>query len=327
MVRNTLKLTKVGGLAVAAFALLSPIQNITNVSAVDGITSGCKTQNGVTECVETRNFQIDVQEILDVSVSSPVEYDGGSLTDLLIKKISLSVSSNNVAGFLATMTSNANTTSLVHKSDNSKTIPTLANSANISNFPRGYWGWGRTNYNGTAPTQYNPIAVKGSADAPVLSTGEAGSAAEDIYFGARSDDNTVAGTYAQTILISVVSGVHDNPFADTPTYPEGPSASPSQPGPDVVAGTNGGSGNRYNYGSTSSSDTDQSTTNKDTSNSSSYNGYAYPQGETNTVATVNEGTPLATGLAITACIAAIFGIFFFILLFKRRKDEDEEEQY
>ncbi|MBQ3348094.1 hypothetical protein IJG90_01050, partial [Candidatus Saccharibacteria bacterium] len=84
------------------------------------------------------------------------------------------------------------------------------------------------------------------------------------------------------------------------------------------------------YTTTSTSGSGSSATNTTTtqvSGGDTRNSYSNPAGVTeNTVASINDNTPVATGLAVASTVAATSGMFFFILAKRRGDDEDEEEE-
>ncbi|MBQ9018048.1 hypothetical protein IJ118_03250 [Candidatus Saccharibacteria bacterium] len=354
MVRNTFNITRIGGLAVAAMSLLAPAFINHNTFATTICTTdpdtGVKTCtcDGTGSCANNGTFQVSVDEILTVNVARPTTWAEGEVDTLLTNLVPLTVSTNNVAGFQATMTTNtdyvensATGTDLVNTDSrfSSAKIATLSAATAKSAFPTDRWGFAVLSSGSSLAdsTTFSPLVAKNaSAPALVSHAEEAGTVTNDIYFGAKSSSSMPSGTYAETVLISVVSGVHDSTEPTTPDNPSTPTPSdPAEPDePQVAYNNNGTAGtatgrtvytNNYNSGtgSTATENTYSEVTRGN--NTSNYSGYAYPQGETNTVATINEGTPLATGLAVTAAVAATAGVVFFILA-KRKKDDDDEEE-
>ncbi len=277
-------------------------------------------------------FQVNVQESLAVSVTTPDVMASGSLTynqsagkwvsDLLINTITLNIATNNSAGFTASMTSDSTTSAALSNrasSFSSDTIPTLSADWTRSNTTNTkFWGWS------TDDVTYKQVALK-NATPNTLLTGT-GSATQNVYFGAKADSTIASGTYEGTVVISVVTGVittpednqNDNPI--TPVNPVDPgNLQPNTP-------TYNSTTNTTAYTSSTSDSTNHTTTNTTKVNSGNTVNFSYadPAGVTTTV--VNEGTPLATGLAVTSAIAATTGLFFLIAA-KRRKDDEEEEEY
>lgn len=287
------------------------------------------------------NFQVNLQESLTISLTVPDEGDSGSLTydstsgkwvsDLLRNVVNLSVTSNNTAGFTASMTSSSETSAaLTNKATSlsNDTIPTLSSDWTRSNTTTTkFWGWSTdaAEANASPSGTYHQIALKNATPNTVISpTGAAGTVSQDVYFGAKADSTIASGTYEGTVIISVVSGVttteEDDPN-DNPVIPDNP-VDPGNLTPSTPTYDNGVTA----YTTTTTDSTNHTSTNTtkiNPGNTVSYS-YADPAGVTTTV--VNEGTPLATGLAVTSAIAATTGIFFLIAA-KRRKDDDEEERY
>ena len=339
-------ITKFGGLAILALSLLSPAFIINNSYA----TPSCTTNNttGVRTCEDQGTFQVSVDEILTVDVAKPETWVSGDVGDFLTNIVSLKVATNNVSGFQATMTTNtesdtatdatATGTKLVNNLTSSSTIETLGGSTTLTStgtdygkeFPTNRWGFGLTGLGGTAPMSYSPVVAKNAATPSVVlssnTSTDSNTSGTDIYFGAKAGTGTLSGTYEETMVISVVSGVHDDNTPTTPTNPDTPVVDPTNNDQGTIAYNPSSNTTVYTNNYTSGTTEHRYSEVTSGNNSSNYDGYTYPQGEVNTVATINEGTPLATGLAVTAGVAAASGIFFFILA-KRRKDDDEEEDY
>ena len=291
-------------------------------------TAAPKAENNV-------DFSVSIKEGLTVSVTTPESWASGSLSynstlgrwvsPFLVNPVNISVTSNNTNGFTASMTSSstsdaslANTAGALVTTD---TIPTLANAttwtrSNTSNTL--FWGYSLDDGNETGT--YRGIPLKGTTPVTVLSSENQSSGSRTIYFGAKADSTIASGTYAGTVIISVVSDIvttpeDDNPN-DNPVIPVNP-ATPAEPNTPTYDSTN----NRTVYTTINNDATNHTeTTTTIVSDGDTRNIYANPQGVTR----INEGTPLATGLAATTGAAVTTGIFFFIIA-KRRKDEEEEE--
>ena len=288
------------------------------------------------------NFQVNLKETLVVSLTVPDEGDSGSLTydstsgkwvsDLLRNVVNLNVSTNNSAGLTASMTSSSTTSAaLTNKaaSLSNDTIPTLTSDWTRSNTTlTKFWGWSidAAEANSTPSGTYHQVALKDATpNTVILPTGAAGSVSRDIYFGAKADSTIASGTYEGTVIISVVTGVtttEDDPINDNPVIPDNP-VDPGSLTPNTPTYNNGVT----SYTTTTSNSTNHTSTNTTKINSGNTVDYSYadPAGVTTTV--VNEGTPLATGLAVTSAIAATTGIFFLIAAKRRKDDDEEEEQY
>ena len=309
-------------------------------------------------CDENVNFQVNVSEILWVSLTTPSadSWASGNVSTFLTNKVGLNVTSNNSAGFIASMTTSTEAvgsnpgTNLVNKQNSNSYLQTLASTVTLADitdstnqFTTNRWGYGLSNNNTTsyesanvtAPTQFSALVPKGAATPiSVLAKNAPGTGSKDIYFGAKADDTVASGTYAETVIISVVSGVNSDPVTPvdpvTPIEPTPENPTPTNPDYIASADDTDTQKNGYTvYTTTTTSGTAPSattTTTTEVSRGGNRSSYTAPQGVTTTTAKVNEGTPLATGLAVTAGIAAVTGVTFFILA-KRRKDDDEEEDY
>lgn len=295
-------------------------------------------------------FQVNVVESLSVTVTTPENWATGNINTFLRNEVGLEVSTNNVSGFTASMyantgSSDSTNTSLTNTAKSDALLPTMSESQVKSAFSANQWGYSLNTtdtaqsktynnniYNETAAgndsSNYYPLPTS-SAPATVL-TGDAGSATRMIYFGAKADAATAAGTYAGNVVIGVVSGVKNNNNDPThPVEPVVPSGNPVNPDNPPSGATNpyyDSTNNRTVYTNTTADPT-TSTTSQSTqiSTGDTRSSYSNPAGVTeNTMANINSGTPLAAGLAVTAAVAATSGAIFFILA-KRKKDDDEEE--
>ena len=324
MVRqNTHKIQIFSGLialatSVFAFSILSPI------------TAKATDQN--------TTFKVNVSETLTVSLVTPDTWASGGMTynstlgrwvsGLLRNEVTLDVSSNNTNGFTASMTSDSTTSAALTNtatSFTSDTIPTLGSATTWtrSNTSTTLF-WGYSTNDGSETGTYSGIPLKGATPATILdSGGSQGSGSASIYFGAMADSTVASGTYEGTVIISVVSGVittpSDNPN-DNPITPTEP-ATPVDPGATNPVYDNANNHDRTIYTTTTSDAVNDTTTNTTIiSSGDTREAYQTPQGVTR----ISEGTPLATGLAVTAGVAAATGIFFFVLA-KRRDDDDEDK--
>ncbi len=301
---------------------------------------------------KTTTFQVNVVETLSVSVTTPdsSHWASGtptttSDTGFLRNDIILEVSSNNTVGFTAMMyanTSATGNTSLVNTTKNSETLPTLNSSSSRGSFPANYWGYsldvsGTGVYNG-ATTAYNetdagnessnyyPLTTSANPVTVLTGTG-ATTGTRKIYFGAKADITQASGTYAGTVIISVVTGeINDNNDSENPVSPpDNPAIDNDQSGVNPSYETSYGTGSQgWTVYTSTSSGTGTETTTTQVSDGDVRS--AYPLGATEkTVSNIETKSALATGLAITATTVAASGAFFFIAA-KRREDDDEEEQ-
>ena len=302
---------------------------------------------------ETTTFQVNVVETLSVSVTTPDSSHwasgtptSSSATDFLRNTVSLNIATNNTTGFTAMMyadTSADNHTSLINTTKSSETLPTLLESSTRGSFPANYWGYSlnttgdttsNTTYNGKiynettagdSSSYYHSLPTS-SAPATVLTSDEG--ATRDIYFGAKADISQASGTYAGTVIISVVTGlVNDNNDSNDPvTPPDNPatdndtSGSGTNPTYAETYGSSGTSGWTVYTSTSSGTDTETTTTQVSDGDVRSI----YPLGATEkTTSNIETKSALATGLAITATTVAASGAFFFVAA-KRREDDDEE---
>ena len=70
-------------------------------------------------------FQVNVQEVLSVSITTPTNWDKGNVGVFLRNKVTLDVTSNNINGFTALMNSTDSSANLYHSSKANTTLPTL----------------------------------------------------------------------------------------------------------------------------------------------------------------------------------------------------------
>lgn len=283
------------------------------------------------------NFQVNVKEALSVSISIPSSWASGDIDEFLRNKVSLSVNTNNTAGFTASMTMKTATTSLVNTSKNTITLPTLSARSTRRSFPANYWGYslGTTatlnnqTYNetneGNLNSYYYPLVNNTATPITVLTSNSASTGSQDIYFGAKGNASLASGTYVGTVVINVVSGVIDNN-----TNPITPT-DPVTPGPEEIAeyepaptGNSASGATSYTYRRSSSGTSTTTTEITEGNNVSAYDSYTPPQGVfSDTTTNLSEGSDLVTTLATAASVATASGLFFFIAAKRREVDEDE----
>ena len=288
------------------------------------------------------DFEVKVAGTLSVSVTTPDVWASGDAGEFLRNTVQLSVATNDGNGFTASMYSKK-TTDLINTSKDTVSLPTLASSSTRSSFPDNHWGYSLKNgsYNsntygetdaGNASSNYYPLVSSTTSPITVL-TGSS-SAEQSIYFGAKANSSQAAGTYAGTVLISVVTGVV-NDDSSSPSYnpvtPTNP-ATNNDTTKDTATWTfdqtdpDDHTLGRTVYYTTSSSVTDSTTTTTtQVTTGDVRSSYANPAGVTTKTSTNISDSSLALGLATTASVAAASGIFFFILAKRREEDEDEEE--
>jgi len=283
-------------------------------------------------------FNVEVHEVLGVSITVPDNWASGDTGDFLRNAVGLSVISNNGAGFTASMKTKTSTTALTNQTDSSYTIDTLAANTAKNAISESKWGYSLGNFvkanandttsvnessNGVSNSTYKPMSASATT---ILYSATATSDSQDIYFGAKADAAKASGTYANTVVISVVSGIvtdsNDNPN-DNPVDPVDP-ATPEDANPTNPVYDDG----RTVHTETSTSGSGSSattTTTTEISSGDTRSSYANPAGvTTSTTSDIGEGTPLATGLAVTAGVAAVTGVVFLVLA-KRNKDDEEDD--
>lgn len=149
------------------------------------------------------DLSINISPVLTVELNyNPIniEADGILRTGVL----NLMIDSNNRTGVTATMTTTSesteeNATSLVHEyADDS--ILTLEDGVTMNDFPLNRWG-----YSIDGGANFKPIRAKDQESEIVFSTtSSADYSQKDILIGTRSDMEKTAGTYKNTILVTVV---------------------------------------------------------------------------------------------------------------------------
>lgn len=290
----------------------------------------CTVSASAAEVTRNTNFRVNVSDALSVSVTTPDQWATGDPGEFLRNRINVSASTNNPAGLLATMTTKTSNTSLVNTRKSEYTIPTLAEPFTVANFPANYWGFSLADDPDEIDqdAEYDSLVPPDNQDGPItiLATDSAGRDSQDVFFGAKSDMTKASGTYANTVVISVVTGVIEDDPTDpgyNPPTPVDP-AVPSTPGTPTYDPTD----NRTTYTTVTPNQDDTTTTTTEVSNGDTRSSYQDPHGvkhKTTTTTNINEGSPLATGLAVTSAVAGATGFIFF-LIGKRRKDDDEEEE-
>ena len=309
---------------ILATSVLTPVLQPSHTSAEACTTSPCNT-----------TFQVNIKESLSVTIANDhVSESTGDTGQFLRNKIDVSVSTNNANGFVAFMHSQG-TTNLTNAINNSYTIPTLGSSKTRSSFDDNRWGYNLTKTTtgsaasgadtpaGNPNSTYGPMATSNIT----LIQGSAGTTSgnQSIYFGTKTNISQAAGTYLGTVVINVVTGTNTMPSGD----PDNP-ATPSDDTPSIAGQTDNGptydSANRRTVHTITSTTSNVTTTTTQVSEGDTTSLYADPQGEImRTDSSIsNNGSAVATGLAVAATVAAASGAFFFILA-KRKEDEEEDE--
>lgn len=282
-------------------------------------------------------FQVNVKESLSVAITAPSDWANGDANEFLRNDINVSVTTNNANGFRASMFSQ-NTTNLVNMISSTETIPTLGSgtsytctSTACTAFPANYWGYSLNDGSNTG-TYYPMVSTSAAPITLINASAGTTTGSQDVYFGAKADMTKSAGTYVNTVIISVVTGVIDNNNPATPTNPANPNnnSNTATYNPSPVGGSTNGT-TTYTYRRTNSAAGTRTTTTQvsDGDNVSAYSGYTPPQGVRESITTtesINDDASVAAGLATAATIAAGTGLFFFVLAKRREDDEEDEEQ-
>lgn len=295
--------------------------------------------SGATYAAEAdTTFTVNVKESLSVSITTPTEWASGDINEFLRNTVNVNVSSNNANGFKASMFSQ-NNTNLTNMVTNTETIPTLSSgtsytctSAACNAFPANYWGYSLNDSSNTG-TYYPMVSTSATPITVINASAGTTTASQDIYFGAKANASKAAGTYVNTVIISVVTGTIDsntNPITPTnPATPNNTTNTAAYNSSPIGGSTDGTTTYTYRRSNAVAGTTTTTTQVSDGDNVSAYNGYTPPQGVRESVSTtesINDGASMAAGLATTAAIAAGTGLFFFVLAKRREDDEDDEEQ-
>ena len=315
-----------------------------------------------TDATCNTNFQVNVNDTLSVSLTTPESGATGNVGSFLRNTVSLDVDSNASNGFTASMYSSADNegttkTNLTHEDlGDSYYLSTLSSSTTRGDFPTDSWGYSlktspdSTTYGetdaGNNNSYYYPLTDSDTNPITVLSAG-AGTktGSQNIYFGAKASASKPAGTYNNTVVISVVTGNVDsstNPI--TPTNPVTPSTDipndniatytgSTGTGATAGVGISGTTGTTVYTTSTrtGTGTTATTTTTTEVSGGDNTATYAQPHGVqttngknvANIEASSNSSSPLPAALAAAAAASATTGLAFFILAKKRNDDEDE----
>lgn len=266
------------------------------------------------------NFQVNVKEILSVSITPPSTWASGDAGEFLRNSITLGVTTNSINGFTAGLATETTDTSLTNTANSNLTIPNLNSATNRNYFQANHWGYSINDDSNTG--LYEPLKSSIQAPDTVLCdgsscTGPTGNS-KTIFFGTKANFDKASGTYTSTVVISVVSGTNG---ADL----DGPATDADEPNPNPNTPYYNSNTQQTTYTYTTGNTTTTQVTEGDNTSNEVYDGYTPPQGVTNVESSnIYNGSLLTTILATTASIAAGSGIFFFILA-KRKKDDDEKE--
>ncbi len=305
-------------------------------------------------------FQVNVKESLSVSIMRPSSAATGGMGEFLRNDFAVSVTSNNPEGFTASIYANLsdNNVSLVNTSLSTATLPTLANSSTRSAFPANYWGYSLGEYtlDGSVQSSYtlnghsygetslgnnnsNYYPMTNSTSTPIVImdgvTTPKKTGSQNLYFGAKGGTDTAAGTYAGTVVVSVVTGgiTNDNPI--TPTNPDTPSDDTPNDNTATYTGSTG-TGATKGVGSTTgavgttvytTTSASGNTTTTEVSGGDNRSAYASPQGEHyDTFSSIADSSAPIIGLVMASSTAGVTGLTFFILAYRDDDDDEDEEE-
>ena len=269
-------------------------------------------------------FNVNIAEILTVSVDKPTTWASGTMNELLRNKISVSAKTNNYYGVTLSMYADALTLNNTKTYDSTKPatyIETLNDNYSKNNFPTDAWGYSIDDTDaGNNNATYSPIVTQANAVTLISRTpDDMGTVySKNVFFGAKATNAKNAGTYAQTVNFVAVTGVIDT--ETNPPVPDNPSTDNPQ---NEIASYNSTRNTTTYTGRTTNTTTNTTTTTTQVTNGNTVSTYANPAGVTTSS---NGATALATGLAVAAGVTATSGTLFFILAKRRDDDDDEEEE-
>lgn len=317
MLRSSSK-TKIFG-ALVSFASLPILCAVSAFATASG-----------TEVTGNTNFRVNVNDALTVSITTPDNWAQGDPNQFLRNRIIVDATTNAAAGLTASMTTKTTDKSLRNSRKSDYVIPTLVQHKTVAEFPTNYWGYTLDDDIASPRSSADYKALKNINESPIIlaSRDTPGSVSQDVYFGAKADMTKASGTYSNTVVISIVTGIINDPDddeydpgePDNPVTPSNPSG-PTEPGTPTYTPSN----NQTTYTTVTPNQNNTTTTTTEVSSGDNRRSYQAPQGVKTTTTSVNEGSPLATGLAVTSAVAGATGFIFF-LIGKRRKDDDEEEE-
>lgn len=298
-------------------------------------------------------FQINVQDSIAVAVTTPSAGATGNINEFLRNTVVVDINTNVANGFTASMYSRDDTNLTHTMLGSSYYIPTVSSSTTRGAFPVNNWGYSLKNASnandgrtygetdaGNQSSNYYPLTTSTATPITILKANSGTkSGVQSVYFGAKANAEKPAGTYLNTVIISVVTGTIEENSSDPGYNPITPT-DPATPNTDVDSsntvatytgansstgtGISGHNGTTVNTVRTSTSNTNTTTT--EVSAGDNRASYAPAQGVTVTTQTniTESGSSLPIGLAATAVTAATAGIIFFILA-KRDEDDDEDD--
>ena len=192
-----------GGIVLSVIAAIAG--SILMKNSVNAAT--CTEPNASCEAADT-NFQINVGEFIAISLDSPENWATGEINTLLRNKVVLNVETNYPGGFQAYMASKDDT-NLVNQTKELSYIETLSAATTAGAFPTNRWGYSLDDTDaGTDEASYR--AMRTSAISLISKAQSENTTSRDVYFGAKAGMNQDSGTYANTVVFTVVSGVVDD---------------------------------------------------------------------------------------------------------------------
>ena len=313
MVRSTHKINKIFSSVAVLAAIATLISPALKASATD----------------PTVTFEVDIDEVLTVSLTKPDVWASGNVNTLLRNKVTVSALTNNYYGVTVSMYANDTMLKNVDtysSSDATSYIDTLATGTTTTNgsFSENRWAYSVLDTDaGLSSAVYNPVTT---VSAPVTlfnnTPGTAGTTySKDVFFGAKATSAKQSGTYAQTVNFVAVTGVIDT---DNPVVPVTPSEDNTDS--EIAAGDASYSSTtgRTTYTTRSTNTTNNTTTTTtQVMNGNTVSAYANAAGVTRS--SNNNGQNVATALAVAAGVAAVSGVTFYALA-KRSRDDDEDDE-
>ena len=306
------------------------VQNHSPASADECTAPHCDEQNV--------DFNVNVNEALTVSITSPTSWASGNIDELLRNKVTVSALTNNNNGVTVSMyaaNTNLQNTTSYSSSDATTYIPTLdADTYTHDTFPTNAWGYSLADSAiGTGSASYLPMTTS-SSPVTVLASNLGTTGTQDVYFGAKASAAKQSGTYAQTVyFVAVTDTIDTGPNPSNPSNPTTPST-PSEPDSTPVYTANTGNPatgqTTYTRRTTAGSGTSpvsgatETTTTQVTKGDtrSSYVNAAGVTSKTAATGTTTSSSNISTlgiALASVAGVTAASGILFLVVA-KRRKD-------
>ena len=333
------------------YVSLIAIMTLLSWVTASGIASVIADNTSAAGSSSDTTFQVNVKDTIAVAVTTPVSGATGDINEFLRNTVDVEINTNVANGFTASMYSR-NNTNLTHTMlGSSYYIPTMSNSASRGTFPINTWGYslksssldgktyGETDAGNTSSTYY-PLTDSTTAPIKIIAA-DAGtkSGEQSVYFGTKVNAEKPAGTYLNTVVISVVTGVinsETNPI--TPVNPANPGTDPN-PSDTVpvytgntstvgtgISGTNGTTVRTVR--ATNSGTPATSTDTTEISAGDNRNSYVEPHGVSISTQSniVENGSSIPLGLAATSVATATAGMIFFILAKRDEDDEEDEEE-